>query len=354
MEDGADSIITRSRKQFAAAVAGNAQGTVDVTHSTCTPGNDTNSSANQRVSANVISGTNNNFRQSPLHLLQNRLNAPPPELYTRQYQPHPSQQPLQMGRTYLLQPNQPMPRILGSNANYQLPPPPLVSPQQPQPFQARNHLQHPDTTPAITVKRKRGRPPLDGEFDSYSTPKISHVEGGAAAASYGQCDPAASVEAILDDTSQTPMDPQPNEPTPETVSTDPNHIDEEEDTSSNVSPGHVRLVDLPALLSNTENQQRELRPLNRLQNHQTDDDDDEEVEVAAANEDWPEYGMQMDCEADTISGGLIPKLERPDTPDEDDDLKEMYQKSEVKPPRSVSPTTTPAYSSVSAVNLVLA
>lgn len=32
---------------------------------------------------------------------------------------------------------------------------------------------------APTVKKKRGRPPLDDDFDSYSTPKISHVESTA-------------------------------------------------------------------------------------------------------------------------------------------------------------------------------
>lgn len=30
-----------------------------------------------------------------------------------------------------------------------------------------------------TVKKKRGRPPLDDDFDSYSTPKITHVESSA-------------------------------------------------------------------------------------------------------------------------------------------------------------------------------
>lgn len=30
-----------------------------------------------------------------------------------------------------------------------------------------------------TVKKKRGRPPLDDDFDSYSTPKITHVESTA-------------------------------------------------------------------------------------------------------------------------------------------------------------------------------
>lgn len=34
-----------------------------------------------------------------------------------------------------------------------------------------------DTVP--TVKKKRGRPPLDDDFDSYSTPKITHVESTA-------------------------------------------------------------------------------------------------------------------------------------------------------------------------------
>lgn len=31
----------------------------------------------------------------------------------------------------------------------------------------------------MPVKKKRGRPPLDDDFDSYSTPKISHVESKA-------------------------------------------------------------------------------------------------------------------------------------------------------------------------------
>ncbi|XP_055684353.1 protein tramtrack, beta isoform isoform X2 [Lutzomyia longipalpis] len=31
----------------------------------------------------------------------------------------------------------------------------------------------------LPAKRKRGRPPLDGEFENYSTPKISHVESQA-------------------------------------------------------------------------------------------------------------------------------------------------------------------------------
>lgn len=31
----------------------------------------------------------------------------------------------------------------------------------------------------LPAKRKRGRPPLDGEFENYNTPKISHVESQA-------------------------------------------------------------------------------------------------------------------------------------------------------------------------------
>lgn len=34
----------------------------------------------------------------------------------------------------------------------------------------------------LPAKRKRGRPPLDGEFENYSTPKISHVESQASSA----------------------------------------------------------------------------------------------------------------------------------------------------------------------------
>lgn len=33
--------------------------------------------------------------------------------------------------------------------------------------------------PIPSQKRKRGRPPLDGTFDSYSTPKIAHIESNA-------------------------------------------------------------------------------------------------------------------------------------------------------------------------------
>lgn len=36
-----------------------------------------------------------------------------------------------------------------------------------------------ETDESVPVKKKRGRPPLDDDFDSYSTPKISHVESTA-------------------------------------------------------------------------------------------------------------------------------------------------------------------------------
>lgn len=47
---------------------------------------------------------------------------------------------------------------------------------------SKQQLEHSVTADDHTmppVKKKRGRPPLDDDFDSYSTPRISHVESGA-------------------------------------------------------------------------------------------------------------------------------------------------------------------------------
>lgn len=344
MEGGGDAVITRSRKQFAAAVAscgpaGNQdESTQHSTNATCV---DQHISPIQRhVSANVIAGTNHhtsNFQQSPIHLLQSRLNEPPPDLHNRSSQPYPHY----ISRTNQMQPILPMARLTSSNYSHQSHP---LSQQQPQPFQNRNNFPHNEITSILPVKRKRGRPPLDGEFDSYSTPKISHVESGAPhSTAFVNCEPAASiVEAVLDDGSQTATNQHHSEPTQETPCLDTNNQHEGDSRGpNNASPDHVRLVDLPAILSNTESP-RELRQHNRRQNHP----DDPKAPAAAVDEDWPEYGMQMDCEEET--GGLIPKLERPDTPGIEDEeaRKHMYQKTEAKQHRSMSPPTTPANSSV--------
>lgn len=47
------------------------------------------------------------------------------------------------------------------------------------------------------VKKKRGRPPLDDDFDSYSTPKISHVESSAR-----DYDTHMDTQAMYDDSSR--------------------------------------------------------------------------------------------------------------------------------------------------------
>lgn len=46
------------------------------------------------------------------------------------------------------------------------------------------------------IKKKRGRPPLDDDFDSYSTPKISHVESSA-----NNYDGPVETQAMYDDSS---------------------------------------------------------------------------------------------------------------------------------------------------------
>ncbi|XP_059617940.1 protein tramtrack, beta isoform isoform X2 [Phlebotomus argentipes] len=48
----------------------------------------------------------------------------------------------------------------------------------------------------LPAKRKRGRPPLDGEFENYSTPKISHVESHA---SGGYADSSHLVSVMMDE-----------------------------------------------------------------------------------------------------------------------------------------------------------
>lgn len=50
---------------------------------------------------------------------------------------------------------------------------------------------------APPVKKKRGRPPLDDDFDSYSTPKITHVESTA-----NSFDTHAEPNAMYDDNSR--------------------------------------------------------------------------------------------------------------------------------------------------------
>lgn len=313
-----DAMITRSRKQFAAAMAASGQGAVIESRSSTEP----------HVGAHVVGveSISNSSRQSPMHLLQSRLNAPPPETHysasahQHSHQPHPS------GRHAAYQANSAPHSRPTALANYQ---------HTPQQFHNNsNHSQLPDASPVLPVKRKRGRPPLDGEFDSYSTPKITHVESGALADTFNARPAATSiVEAVLEDGSQSAIDPQPNEPTPAAPSSDPTDGD---DPESRNSQGHVRLVDLPALLSQGPIEQRRPR---------THGDTSKRAKSTRVTEDeWPEYGMQVDIEDDSIAGGLIPKLERPDTPDEASPVQRHHTPAEFKfaaqQQRSDSPPST--------------
>lgn len=55
---------------------------------------------------------------------------------------------------------------------------PLLMPMDsPNTKQQNDHCITADEQTMPPVKKKRGRPPLDDDFDSYSTPRISHVEG---------------------------------------------------------------------------------------------------------------------------------------------------------------------------------
>jgi len=49
----------------------------------------------------------------------------------------------------------------------------------PIPMLAPIHSQKREHSHYISSKKKRGRPPLDGEFDTYSSPKIAHMDNGS-------------------------------------------------------------------------------------------------------------------------------------------------------------------------------
>lgn len=66
-------------------------------------------------------------------------------------------------------------------------------------IQAEKHSDSEEQT-APPVKKKRGRPPLDDDFDSYSTPKISHVESTAPSNYNDQM--SNVLDALSDDGSQ--------------------------------------------------------------------------------------------------------------------------------------------------------
>lgn len=204
----------------------------------------------------------------------------------------------------------------------------------------QQHLEIPSLIQTMPpIKRKRGRPPLDGEFDSYSTPKITHVEGGAHSNVFGRPQATSMVEAVLDEEhSQPSVDPQPDT-VAEVVSQQP---DQGDDGDPHASPGHVRIVDLPALLGAASH-------TNDQHHHQGHEEDG-----TANGDDWPEYGIEMECEEDSLAGRLIPKLERPDTPGEQEAKKIMYQHSMAHSTESkqmlllqpISPPATPANGSV--------
>lgn len=118
------------------------------------------------------------------------------------------------------------------------------------------------------VKKKRGRPPLDGEYDSYSTPKIAHISDCA-------IPPYSAVSVMLDESSQ---DHQQN-----------SNLQHNESGSSagggSISPK---------------------QPDNNLNTR------DEQT--------WVENNMEMhmDYEEEIHASQLIPKIERPDTPKSSD------------------------------------
>lgn len=90
-------------------------------------------------------------------------------------------------------------------------------------------------------KRKRGRPPLDGAFESYSTPKIAHIEGNAT---------------------------------------------------------NFNSANLVSVMLDTENSM------------------DKSHEEETCNE--SAVDLQMDCERESSSPPVVPKVERPDTPTDED------------------------------------
>lgn len=123
------------------------------------------------------------------------------------------------------------------------------------------------------VKKKRGRPPLDGEYDSYSTPKIAHIVECA-------MPPYNAVSVMLDESSQ---DHQQNA----------NLQHNESGSSGGRSP----------------------KP-----NNGTDAGDEQT---------WVENNMEMhmDYEEEIHASQLIPKIERPDTPKSSDEYFENEPQS---------------------------
>lgn len=155
--------------------------------------------------------------------------------------------------------NSPIPSGTSSGATLikSIPMPMMASPQH-------RHLENgsPIPTQMMTivhhqpVKKKRGRPPLDGEYDSYSTPKIAHIDCAIP--------PYSAVSVMLDESSQDHTNLQHHE--------------------SGSSAGRS--------------------PMTGDDHQQT----------------WNENNleMHMDYEEEISASQLIPKLERPDTPKSSD------------------------------------
>lgn len=154
--------------------------------------------------------------------------------------------------------NSPIPSGTSSGATLirSIPMPMMASPQH------RHENGSPIPTQMMTVvhhqpvKKKRGRPPLDGEYDSYSTPKIAHIDCAIP--------PYSAVSVMLDESSQDHTNLQLHE--------------------SGSSAGRS--------------------PITGDDHQQT----------------WNENNleMHMDYEEEISASQLIPKLERPDTPKSSD------------------------------------
>lgn len=110
---------------------------------------------------------------------------------------------------------------------------------QPIPLYLTNTSPVPHTENGIqqipSQKRKRGRPPLDGPFDSYSTPKIAHIESSAS-----NFNSANLVSVMLD--AENSMDKQQED---ETCNESMDNVDTEGEREMASSPRVVPKLERP-------------------------------------------------------------------------------------------------------------
>lgn len=88
-------------------------------------------------------------------------------------------------------------------ASTHIPPIPLLNSMQ-----DKHSLDNSDDLSMQPAKKKRGRPPLDDDFDSYSTPKITHVEStaGSATGTGGSGSSATTVNSSSNYNDHNPLD----------------------------------------------------------------------------------------------------------------------------------------------------